>query len=499
MCGIFGISNVKREVACDIYEALLMLQHRGQDAAGMVTLDAAKRFHELKDKGLVKDVFNETNIHHLKGTTGIGHVRYPTAGSLCAKEAQPFFINAPFGIYLVHNGNITNTEALKTNILTNYRRHLRTTSDSEVLLNILSDSLYQVFKKHPQTKDVEAIFQGVIETMKVVKGSYSVICLIDNVGLLAFRDPFGIRPLSIGVRESASGTEWAIASEDVAFHPIEFQKVRDVKPGEAVLITPDGKMQSRQCSVGKLCPCIFEYIYLARPDSMLDGISVYKTQMRFGKFLGEQILKSGLEIDSIMPVPDSSRPAALEVSKVTGIKYREGLVKSRYTGRTFIMSEQNERARSVRRKFNTIPLEFRNRNVLLVDDSIVRGTTMKQIIQMCREAGAKKVYVASAAPPVRFPNVYGVDMPTKQEFVANGLSEDEIGELLGADKIFYQTVEDMIKAAHEGNEQIDQFEASCFDGHYITGDIDQAYLENLASSRRTTKKVDEIRPSIPVS
>ena len=499
MCGIFGISNIKEEVAVEIYEALLMLQHRGQDAAGMVTLDNHLRFHEHKSNGLVREVFSNTGMNPLKGSKGIGHVRYPTAGSLCAKEAQPFFVNAPFGIYLVHNGNLTNTKELKEKELKDYRRHLRTDADSEVLLNVLSDCLYRVFKNNPDTPDVEAIFEGVTKTMEMVRGAYSVICLIDSVGLLAFRDPFGIRPLSLGTKENTAGPSWAFASEDVAFHSIKFDKVRDVKPGEAILITSDGKMHARQCRAGKLCPCILEHIYLARPDSMLDGISVYKTQMRFGKFLGEQILKSGLEIDSIMPVPDSSRPAALEVSRVTGIKYREGLVKSRYVGRTFIMAEQNQRAKSVRRKFNTIPLEFRNRNVLLVDDSIIRGTTMKQIIQMCREAGAKKVYVASAAPPVRFPNVYGVDMPTRHEFVANGLSNDEVAQVLGADAVFYQTVEDMIAAAHEGNEQIDQFEASCFDGKYITGDIDEAYLQTLESSNRTSKKIDELQPSIRVT
>jgi amidophosphoribosyltransferase len=482
MCGIIGIAQRKDNVNLDVYDGLLMLQHRGQDAAGMVTYDG-KHFHETRGNGLVTDVFNQKNLAPLKGNFGLGHVRYPTAGTTNPSEAQPFFVNAPFGIYLVHNGNLTNTEEQRTQILSNYQRHLKTESDTEVLLNVFADKMYQIFKSG-ETDKYKIVFEAVSELMKTIRGGYSIICLIDQVGLLAFRDPYGLRPLSIGHRSVAAGDDWAFASEDVSFTPISFKKLRDVKPGEAVLITTDGEKIEHQCQPGNLTPCIFEYIYLARPDSMIDDISVYKTRLRLGAALADKIMNANLEIDSIIPVPDSSRPMALELSKITGIKYREGLIKNRYIGRTFIMPDQRLREKSARKKYNIVPLEFRNRNILLVEDSVVRGTTMKRIAQMCRDAGAKKVYVASAAPPVKFPNVYGVDMPTRKELIAHNLSIPEIEQALGVDKIFYQTIEDTIAAAKEGNPDIKQFDCSCFDGKYITGDIDETYLTNLENSKR---------------
>lgn len=492
MCGILGIANREQEVFPELYDGLLMLQHRGQDAAGIVTY-TGEFFHERKSNGLVKDVFKSKHAEILRGNMGLGHVRYPTAGSLSAEEAQPFFVNAPYGIYLIHNGNLTNTPHLRKKVQAKYRRHLRTTSDSEVLLNVLADKIADSIKARGTDDPKQNVFDAVKMTMERVEGAYSVISMIDGVGLLAFRDPNGIRPLSMGKRQPGLlGEDYAFASEDVAFSIMGFKKVRDVQPGEAILIDLDGNIHTFQAAKGELHPCIFEYVYLARPDSMLDGISVYKTQLRMGQTLAEQIKDSGLEIDSIIPVPDSARPVALEVAKATGIKYREGLVKNRYVGRTFIMPGQRERQKSIRRKLNAIPLEFKNRNVLLVDDSIVRGNTMQQIVQMCRDAGAAKVYVASAAPPVKYPNVYGIDMPTKQEFIANGLSTEEIRRVLGADALFYQKIEDLIWAAQEGNENVSSFDCSCFDGKYVTGDITPQYLKELEQSSRVSKKVSDM-------
>lgn len=495
MCGIFGVHRRINQVSLDIYEALQMLQHRGQDAAGMVTFDG-EQFFEKKDNGLVKEVFSQTDITQSRGHVGIGHVRYPTAGTARASEAQPFFVNAPFGIYLIHNGNLTNTTELRDKVINKYRRHLRTKSDSEILLNVLANQMFRSFKYNPDQDLNELVFESVADTMQRVKGAYAVICLIDSVGLVAFRDPHAIRPLILGKKETPQGTEWALASEDVAFASIGFTRVRDIEPGECVIIDNAGDLRTRQCVEGQKNPCIFEYIYLARPDSMIDGISVYKSQIRLGQKLAHQVRGAGLDIDTVMPVPDSSRPAALEMALELGVKYREGLVKNRYIGRTFIMPDQPEREKSVRRKLNAIPLEFKGRNILLVDDSIVRGTTMKQIIEMCRQAGAKNVYVASAAPPVRYPNVYGVDMPTAEEFIAHNLEIDEIAQVLGADALFYQTVPDMIEAIAEGNPDIETFDASCFDGKYVAGNIDKNYLKQLANSTRTQHRQGPPQPSL---
>ena len=492
MCGIFGIANRDQHVFSEIYDGLLMLQHRGQDAAGMVTYNG-EFFSERKSNGLVKDVFSASDAENLTGKIGIGHVRYPTAGSLNAVEAQPFFVNAPYGIYLIHNGNLTNTAEQRKKITGKYSRHLRTTSDSEILLNVLADKISDSIKVLGNKDPLSNVFEGVKMTMERIEGAYSVITLIDGVGMLAFRDPNGIRPLSVAWRKATDGEhDYAFASEDVAFGMIGFHKLRDVAPGEAVLIDLDGQMHSFQAAKGALHPCIFEFVYLARPDSMIDSISVYKTQLRMGQRLALQIQASGLEIDSIIPVPDSARPVALEVAKATGIKYREGLVKNRYVGRTFIMPGQSERQKSIRRKLNAIPLEFEGRNVLLIDDSIVRGNTIQQIVQMCRDAGAKKVYVASASPPVKYPNVYGIDMPTKHEFIANGLTVDEIRQKLGADALFYQHLDDLIWAAQEGNSKIELFDCSCFDGKYVTGSVSPEYLETLEQSSRVSQKVTDM-------
>lgn len=484
MCGILGIVNRAEPVFSEIYDGLLMLQHRGQDAAGMVTFDNGF-FHEHKANGLVKDVFTADKAKKLLGNVGIGHVRYPTAGSLDASEAQPFFVNAPYGIYLVHNGNITNADNQRKKITAKYSRHLRTTSDSEVLLNVLADKIFDAIKVNGNADPQQNVFTAVKMTMERVQGAYSVLTLIDGVGLLAFRDPHGIRPLSVARRQAADGGyDYAIASEDVAFDMIGFEKMRDVTPGEAILIDPEGNMHSYQAAEGVLNPCIFEYVYLARPDSLLDEISVYHTQLRMGQRLADQIADSGLEIDCIIPVPDSARPVALEVARITGLKYREGLVKNRYVGRTFIMPGQPERRKSIRRKLNVITKEFAGRSVLLIDDSIVRGNTMAQIIQMCRDAGATKVFVASASPPVKYPNVYGIDMPSHSELIAHDQTIEEIREELGADALFYQKLDDLIWAAKQGNPKVEQFDCSCFDGHYVTGSVTPEYLDALAQSKR---------------
>ncbi|WP_170514592.1 amidophosphoribosyltransferase [Ruegeria atlantica] len=488
MCGILGIASRTHDVFAEIYDGLLMLQHRGQDASGIVTYNDGF-FREKKANGLVKDVFNAQDAETLLGKIGMGHVRYPTAGSLSASEAQPFFVNAPYGIYLVHNGNITNTAEQREKVTAKYSRHLRTTSDSEILLNVLADKVADAIKVNGNGEPIRNIFAGVKMTMERIQGAYSVICLVAGVGMLAFRDPFGIRPLSVAKRDvDGDGDDYAFASEDVAFGINGFEKLRDLNPGEAILIDLDGNMHTFQAVEGQLTPCIFEYVYLARPDSLLDGVSVYKTQMRMGQTLARQIQAAGLEIDRIIPVPDSARPVALEVAKATGIPYREGLVKNRYVGRTFIMPGQEERQKSVRRKLNAVPLEFRDHNVLLIDDSIVRGNTIKKIVQMCREAGAKKVYIASASPPVKFPNVYGIDMPTKHELIANGKDIEEIRQEVGADALFYQDLDDLIWAAKEGNPEIEAFDCSCFDGNYITGSVSDDYLDSLENSNRVSKK-----------
>lgn len=498
MCGIIGISKRGTDAILDTYDGLLMLQHRGQDSAGLVSFDG-KKFYERRGFGLVRDAFKQRDIQKLIGSMAMGHCRYTTAGnSDRVEEAQPFFVNAPFGIYLIHNGNLTNADELRINLKNTYYRHLSTDSDTEVLLNVFADNIYRIMKENSREKNPQdIIFEATGKLMETITGAYSVITMIDQIGMFSFRDPYGIRPLLLGKKETTKGTEWMFASEDVAFKTLGFQVVRDVNPGEAIMITKKGELISRQCVKGKLYPCIFEYVYLARPDSMLNKISVYKTRLRMGNFLAKQILAKNLEIDTVMPVPDSSRPLAIKISKEIGVKYREGLVKNRYVGRTFIMPGQEERKKSIRQKLNTIELEFRNRNILLVDDSIVRGNTMKQIIDMCRKAGAKNIYVAIGAPPVRHPDVYGVDIPTRSELIAHGLTEDEIRKTIGADELFYQTVPDLIASAKAGNPEVDGFHTGVFDGNYPTPEVTPEFLEKWEFEGRGKKKVLADKISLP--
>ncbi|NDB10005.1 MAG: amidophosphoribosyltransferase, partial [Burkholderiaceae bacterium] len=461
MCGVVGTIS-HRPVNQLLYDALLLLQHRGQDAAGIATMNG-NSFAMHKANGLVRDVFRTRNMRSLVGNAGIGQVRYPTAGSASSEEeAQPFYVSAPFGIILAHNGNLTNAPMLRSEMAYRDRRHINTNSDTEVLLNVLADELQK--ETNSAALDDDSIFKAVAGLNKRVKGSYAVVSLIAGFGLLAFRDPFGIRPLCIGKIDTPEGTEWMIASESVALEGLGYTFVRDVIPGEAIYIDLDGNFHTRQCAPSaSLNPCIFEYVYLARPDSTIDGVTVYNVRMRMGDYLAEKIRAETdvSKIDVVMPIPDSSRPAALQVAKRLGISYREGFFKNRYIGRTFIMPGQAVRKKSVRQKLNAMRIEFKDKTVLIVDDSIVRGTTSYEIVQMARESGAKKVIFASAAPPVRFPNVYGIDMPTRSELVAYGRTHDEINDLIGADQLIYQSVEDMKKAVQDINPNIKNFEASC--------------------------------------
>jgi len=483
MCGIVGIVS-KSPVNQLLYDGLMVLQHRGQDAAGIVTADG-RTFHMHKDKGLVRDVFRTRDMRSLTGNMGIAHCRYPTAGSASSvAESQPFYVNSPFGIVLGHNGNLINTPELQRELFQDDLRHVNTSSDSEVLLNVLAHEL-TLSAKGPRL-DPESIFSAVAGVHRRAKGAYAIVAMIAGYGLLAFRDPNGIRPLIIGKHETENGVEFMVASESVALDALGFAVMRDVAPGEAILVDLSGNFFSRQCAVNpSLNPCIFEYVYLARPDSVIDGISVYETRALMGKSLGEQILRQqpDIKIDVVIPIPDTSRPSAVEVAQVLGVKYREGFVKNRYIGRTFIMPGQAERKKSVRQKLNAMAIEFRGKNVLLVDDSIVRGTTSKEIVQMARECGALKVYFASAAPPVRFPNVYGIDMPTRSELIATGRNAAEVAEAIGADAVFYQELSDLIADVKRCNPAIMNFDASCFDGHYITGGVSAQYLAGIEASR----------------
>ena len=486
MCGIIGIVG-KSEVAPLLYDGLTVLQHRGQDAAGIATVEGNRlRLH--KHGGLVRDVFHSADMLKLGGRIGIGHCRYPTAGSEQTTEAQPFYVNSPYGIALGHNGNLVNTESLRREMYEGDRRHINTDSDSEVLLNIFAHEL-QIQERHALTPD--HIFKAVAGVHARARGGYAVVALLLGYGIVAFRDPNGIRPLVLGERDTAQGKEYAVASESVAFDILGFTRLRDVAPGEAVLLTEDGQLLSRHCADGHAhAPCIFEYVYLARPDSMIEDVSVYKARLRMGEYLAAKIarLRPDHDIDSIIPVPDTARTAASSLAAALGLPMREGLVKNRYIGRTFIMPGQNQRTKSVRHKLNTIELEFRNKNVMLVDDSIVRGTTSRQIVQMARDAGAKKVYLATAAPPVRFPNVYGIDMPAAAELVAHGRSEEEICKFIGADWLIYQDLPDLIASVAEGNENLTGFDTSCFSGEYVTG-IEPAYLSELEFARSDDAKM----------
>ena len=480
MCGIVGVVS-PAPVNQLIYDALLLLQHRGQDAAGIVT-QQGRKFFMHKAKGMVRDVFRTRNMRALPGNVGLGQVRYPTAGSAASEEeAQPFYVNAPFGIVMVHNGNLTNAKQLRRELAETDHRHTNTESDSEVLLNVLAHELARASSGASLTTD--DVFAAVRAVHLRIKGSYAVVALIAGYGLLAFRDPFGIRPLCMG--RGADGTVM-LASESVALEGTLHRLERDIAPGEAVFVQLDGTVQTRQCAQQpRLYPCVFEYVYLARPDSIMDGISVYQARLNMGETLAKRVVSTvpPSQIDAIIPIPESSRPSAMQLAQLLGLPYREGFVKNRYVGRTFIMPGQGVRKKSVRQKLNVIASEFKGRNVLLVDDSIVRGTTSREIVQMAREAGARKVYMASAAPPVRYPNVYGIDMPTSSELVAHGRTLDEVRQIIGCDALIYQDVEAMKKAIGVLNPRLSGFDASPFDGVYVTGDVSPEQIQQLNEGR----------------
>ena len=486
MCGIVGIVG-QEPVNQALYDALTVLQHRGQDAAGIMTDDGG-RLRVRKSNGLVRDVFQERHMLKLSGRVGLGHVRYPTAGSSSLSEAQPFYVNSPYGLCLGHNGNLVNADELKRLVEQQDRRHLNTTSDSEVLLNVFAHELSVHASNGLRPTE---ILDAVEAVHKRCSGGYAVVIMIIGYGIVAFRDPHGIRPLVLGIRETANGVERMVASESVALDAVGFELERDVQPGEAVFIDKQGFLHSRQSSVrAGYTPCIFEFVYFARPDSIIDNLSVYKARLRMGEKLAEKILRvrPDHDIDVVIPIPDTSRTAAMQVAHGLGVKYREGFIKNRYIGRTFIMPEQSARRASVRRKLNAIGLEFAGKNVMLVDDSVVRGTTSQQIIDMAREAGARKVYFASAAPPVRYPNVYGIDMPAAAELVAAGRTVEQVERKIGADWLVYQELDDLVQAVHHENADIQGFDTSCFSGEYVTGDVSRSYLDELEVIRSNSAK-----------
>ena len=492
MCGIVGIlSTDKKDRAVYIYDALSMIQHRGQDAAGIVTSQNGK-FFSKKANGLVRSIFRAKHIAGLKGSMGIGHVRYPTAGSSSVSEAQPFYVNSPYGIALAHNGNLTNTTKLEKELFNDDKRHINTNSDSEVLLNVFASEL----AKEPQKNICKGnIFNAITRVNSRIQGAYANIGMIANFGIFGFRDPKGIRPLILGKKHTSSGgVEYLLASESVALTALGYKIERDIKPGEAIVITEKGEVFTKICATNpSYNPCIFEYVYFARPDSIIDDISVYKTRLRMGEALAVRIKEKWADekIDVVMPIPDTSRTSALELAKELKIKYREGLIKNRYIARTFIMPGQKQRKKSVKQKLSAIELEFKGKNVLLVDDSIVRGTTSEQIVKMCREAGANKVFFASAAPAVRYPNVYGIDMASDKEFIAHNRTTEQVCEKIGADKLIYQELEDLIECVRVGNPNIKNFDCSCFDGKYVAGDISYKYLQDLENLRLdSNKKID---------
>ncbi|MBI3560743.1 MAG: amidophosphoribosyltransferase [Gammaproteobacteria bacterium] len=494
MCGIIGILS-NGPVNQSLYDGLTVLQHRGQDAAGMMTGDGDVMYLR-KSNGLVRDVFHTRHMLRLKGNMGIAHTRYPTAGCFSSAESQPFYVNSPFGIALAHNGNLTNAEQIKRELFATDKRHINTSSDSEVLLNVLAHEL-QLLVMNKLNVDPNDLFAAVSRVHQRCKGAYAVVAMIVGRGILAFRDPFGIRPLVIGKRITETGTDYMVASESVAIDVLGYQLVRDVDPGEAVYFDTNEKMYTQQCADHPmLSPCIFEHVYFARPDSMMDGISVHKARMRMGEHLARKIqrLYPQHDIDVVLPIPDTSRTSALQLSYTLGLKYSEGFIKNRYIGRTFIMPGQTQRKKSVRQKLNPINLEFKGKNVLLVDDSIVRGTTSQQIIQMARDAGARKVYFASAAPPVRFPNVYGIDMPVASELIGYGRDEEQIAKFIGADWLVYQELADLIEAVRKkAKKLITRFDASVFDGDYVTGDITPHYLQQLEIQRNDATRANDIQ------
>lgn len=488
MCGVVGIAG-KSPVNQMLFDALTMLQHRGQDAAGIVTCHDGRLFLR-KDNGMVRDVFHTRHMRALIGNYGIGHVRYPTAGSSSSAEAQPFYVNSPYGISLAHNGNLTNADEIKQDLFKTDLRHINTDSDSEVLLNVFAHELQKTGKVEPDAQD---IFNTVAQVHKRCRGAYGVVAMITGYGLVGFRDPYGIRPLIYGSRETEQGVEYIIASESVAITALGFKVERDIAPGEAIFIDANGQLFSQQCAQNpQYRSCIFEYVYFARPDAIIDGISVYKARLKMGEKLAHKILKEWGEnhqIDVVIPIPDTSRTSALELANVLGVKFREGFMKNRYIGRTFIMPGQQQRKKSVRQKLNPVELEFKDKNVLLVDDSIVRGTTCNEIIQMARDAGAKNVFFASAAPMVKYPNVYGIDMPVKSELIASNRNVDEICEIIGADRLIFQDLDDLKDAVRTSKvPELQEFDCSVFDGIYVTGGIDEQYLDDLANLRNDSAK-----------
>ena len=487
MCGIVGIVG-KQSVNQSIYEGLTVLQHRGQDAAGIMTCDNGQLYLR-KDNGLVRDVFHTRHMLRLRGNMGIGHVRYPTAGCSSSAEAQPFYVNSPYGISLAHNGNLTNADELKSDLFREDLRHINTSSDSEILLNVFAHELQRQGKLRIDKEDV---FEAIARVHQRCMGGYAAVAMIINYGIVAFRDPYGIRPLVIGKRDTDEGIEYMVASESVALDVLGYELMRDVEPGEAIYIEENGELHARQCAANAICsPCIFEYVYFARPDTIIDGISVYKSRLRMGEKLANKIMREypDHDIDVIIPIPDTSRTSAVQLANEMGVLYREGFIKNRYIGRTFIMPGQKQRKKSVRQKLNAISLEFRGKNVLLVDDSIVRGTTSKQIIQMARDAGANKVYFASAAPPVRYPNVYGIDMPSSTELIGHGRNEKEIAEAIGADWLIYQDLDDLKEAVlYKKSKKVQRFDTSVFNGEYVTGDVDNDYLVQLELLRNDDAK-----------
>jgi amidophosphoribosyltransferase len=486
VCGIVGIV-AHHPVNQAIYDALTVLQHRGQDAAGINTEENGT-LYSRKALGLIRDVFQDRHMLRLKGNIGIGHTRYPTAGCSSSSEAQPFYVNSPYGICLAHNGNLTNATELKELLVNHDRRHLNTGSDTEALLNVFADELQ---RQNGRKLTPKSVFAAVAGVHRRCRGGYAVVAMILGHGIVAFRDPHGIRPVCLGRRETPEGPEYMVASESVAMDALGFELVRDILPGEGVFIEKNGRLHSDPCGGPRsYTPCIFEFVYFARPDSIIDRSSVYKSRLRMGQRLAEKILRErpDHDIDVVIPIPDSSRTSALEVAHRLGVKYREGFIKNRYIGRTFIMPGQEIRRQSVRRKLNAIDLEFRDKNVLLVDDSIVRGTTSRQIIEMAREAGARRVYFASASPPVRYPNVYGIDMPAVRELIAAGRTDQEVAESIGADWLVYQDLDDLVRAVRYDNGDITEFDTSCFSGHYVTGDVTPDYLARLQNERSDDAK-----------
>jgi amidophosphoribosyltransferase len=486
MCGIIGIVGNGQLVNQELYDGLTVLQHRGQDAAGIMTYTDGRLF-QRKGNGLVRDVFQERHMRVLQGDMGIAHVRYPTAGTSSEAEAQPFYVNSPYGICLSHNGNLTNAAELKKELFIDDRRHINTRSDSEILLNVLAHELSEVDHLKLSAEDVFVAVRGV---HRRCRGAYGVVTMICGVGMLAFRDPNGIRPLVYGVKEGENGRQYMIASESVALDVLGYELVRDVKPGEVIFIDKDNKLHAQECSeTAVLTPCLFEFVYFARPDSIIENVYVQKARMRMGNRLAKKVQREWADhdIDVVIPIPDTSRTAALEMAHVLDCDYREGFIKNRYIGRTFIMPGQKQRSKSVRQKLNPITLEYKNKNVMLVDDSIVRGTTSREIVQMARDAGAKKVYFASASPPVRYPNVYGIDMPAAAELIAHDRNVEQIRDEIGADRLFYQDLEDLVWSVSEGNKEISQFETSVFTGEYVTG-LQDDYLESLEKTRNDSSK-----------